>query len=124
MAGNGNGAGLTPETEMRETALYNVPAWLALVAALLPGLSAAAAQSRIDTELRSLRALPPGFTSWCEAGHLIFKSPTSARFRIADAALCAGKPDGYVLCAPGGPRDARSPTGRTPSCRDLAAPGT
>jgi len=92
---------------------------LALGAALLAGVAEARSQSRIDTELRSLRALPPGFVSWCEAGSLIFKSPSSARFRVSNAALCAGKPDGYVVCGP----DGESGANGAPACRNVSAPG-
>lgn len=84
----------------------------------------APAQSRLDIELQSLRALQPGFRAWCESGHLIFRSRTSARFRIRDAALCVGKPDGHILCSaePG----AGGGIGKAAilPCSDISAPGT
>ncbi len=87
--------------------------------AMLIGMTPAQAQSRFDTELQNLRALPPNFKSWCEAENLIFKSPSSARFRISKSALCAGKPNGYIVCAPG----PASGAGQIPACATITAPG-
>ena len=81
------------------------------------------AQSRVDAEIRNLRALPPGFRSWCEQGSLILKSPSSARYRIGNATLCVGKPDGHVVCA-ANPAAGDRPGGRpVPPCSEVSAPG-
>ena len=96
---------------------------LVLGTIVLLGAGAVAGQSRFDAELQNLRALPFGYTSWCESGNLVFKSPSSARFRISKAALCVGKPDGYVICSSGaGPRT-RSGGSPVPACSDVTAPG-
>ncbi len=57
---------------------------------VLLGVGTAIGQSRFDAELQNLRALPFGYTSWCEDGNLVFKSHSSARFRITEAGLCVG----------------------------------
>ena len=81
------------------------------------------AQSRVDAEIRNLRALPPGFRSWCEQGSLILKSPSSARYRIGNATLCVGKPDGHVVCAANPEAGDRSGDRPVPPCSDVSAPG-
>ena len=83
----------------------------------------ARAESRIDLEIKNLRDLPFGYRAWCEDKNLLFKSPTSARFRISKAALCAGKPDGYLVCmSDDGP--ALGTDGKRRSlCSELEAPG-
>ena len=99
--------------------LFVVLAGLATLLAATP----ARAQSRLDLELRSLRALDPGFTAWCESGHMIFRSQHSARFRIRNSALCAGKPDGHILCT--SDPVAAAAGGKVPvgPCTDISAPG-
>ena len=84
---------------------------------------AAHGQSRFDAELQNLRALPFGYTSWCEAGNLFFKSPSSARFRIAKAALCVGKPDGFVICSATPSPTAKPGAKPVPACSDITALG-
>ena len=83
----------------------------------------AAGRSSIDAELQNLRSLPLGYRAWCENGDLLFKSPVSARFRVGKAALCAGKPNGYVVCT----SDAAGarPEGRKniPLCSEIEASG-
>ncbi len=86
------------------------------------GAGAAMGQSRFDTELQNLRALPFGYTSWCEEGNLVFRSRSSARFRITGAALCIGKPDGYVICSPGAEPRPGPGAQSTPSCSNVTAP--
>lgn len=80
-------------------------------------------QSRFDAELQNLRALPFGYTSWCEAGHLFFKSPSSARFRVSNAAICIGKPDGFVICSATPPRSAKPGARPAPACSEITALG-
>lgn len=90
---------------------------------VLLAAGAATGQSRFDAELQNLRALPFGYKSWCENGNLVFKSPSSARFRISKAALCIGKPDGYLVCSPGTEPRTRSGGAPVPLCADVTAPG-
>jgi hypothetical protein len=81
------------------------------------------ARADIEFELQNLRSLPVGYRAWCEGGDLLFKSPRSARFRIAGAALCAGKPDGYTICSSDG--GAARSTGNdrdVPLCSKIEAP--
>lgn len=94
---------------------------LGSVVVLISG--AAPGQSRFDAELQNLRALPFGYTSWCEAGNLFFKSPSSARFRIANAALCIGKPDGYIICSATPAPPAKPGATPVPTCADITALG-
>ena len=109
--------------EIMNTTPRKIPPVLVLASVMLIGATAALAEPRIDTELRNLRALSWDFAAWCEAENLIFKSKSSARFRISKAALCAGKPDGHVVCAPGSAPGADRGPARTPPCSDVSAPG-
>ncbi|MDH5750127.1 MAG: hypothetical protein OEY85_12530 [Rhodospirillales bacterium] len=90
---------------------------------LLLRATQAAALSPIDAEVQNLRALPPGYDSWCEKGNLIIKAPASARFRIKNAALCVGKPEGYPVCSSGKGPLSRTDGSAVPVCSQLSAPG-
>jgi hypothetical protein len=50
----------------------------------------------------------------------MIQSGVSARFRIAAAALCAGKPDGYIVCGSGAPANGAA---KMPLCSQIEAPG-
>lgn len=90
---------------------------------MMSGVSPTQAQSQIDIEMQSLRALAPGYRAWCFGGNLLFRSTRSAKFRIGSAALCVGKPDGYVVCSSdtnSSGKDGRAPP---PPCSTISAPG-